>query len=81
MQNYAIWDILAYFDTYNSRSKNMILVTGASGFVGHKIMEMCRDVIAAPSLRGMSEDDIKHLVCESDADAIIHTAAKGGDGK
>jgi len=57
------------------RSINMILVTGASGFVGHKIMEMCKDVVAAPSLRGMSEDDIKHLVCESGADAIIHTAA------
>lgn len=53
----------------------MILVTGASGFVGHKIMEMCKDVIAAPSLRGMSDDEIKRLICESGADAIIHTAA------
>ncbi len=33
----------------------MILVTGASGFVGHKIMEMCKDAIAAPSLRGITE--------------------------
>lgn len=53
----------------------MILVTGASGFVGHKIMEMCKDVVAAPSLRGMSEEDIRRMVCESDADTIIHTAA------
>ena len=53
----------------------MILVTGATGFVGHKIMEMCRDVVAAPSLRGMSEDEIKRMVCESGADTIIHTAA------
>ncbi len=53
----------------------MILVTGASGFVGHKIMEMCEDVIAAPSLREMSEDGIRRMVSESGADAIIHTAA------
>lgn len=53
----------------------MILVTGATGFVGNKIMEMCRDVVAAPSLRGMSEDDIKRMVDESGAGTIIHTAA------
>ena len=53
----------------------MILVTGATGFVGHKIMEMCNDVVAAPSLRGLSEDDIKRVVSESGADTIIHTAA------
>ena len=53
----------------------MILVTGATGFVGNKIMEMCRDVVAAPSLRGMSEDDIKRMVDESGASTIIHTAA------
>ncbi len=55
--------------------KRMILVTGASGFVGHKIMEMCKDVVAAPSLRGMSEDEIRRMVYESNADTIIHTAA------
>lgn len=53
----------------------MILVTGASGFVGHKIMEMCTDTIACPSLRGMSEDEIRRIVEESGADTIIHTAA------
>lgn len=53
----------------------MILVTGATGFVGHKIMEMCNDVVAAPSLRGLSEDDIKRVASESGADTIIHTAA------
>ena len=53
----------------------MILVTGASGFVGHKIMEICKDAVAAPSLRSMSEDEIKRMVHESGADAIIHTAA------
>lgn len=53
----------------------MILVTGANGFVGHKIMEMCKDTIAAPSLRNATQDTIKRIVEESDADVIIHTAA------
>ncbi|MBQ8146494.1 MAG: sugar nucleotide-binding protein [Clostridia bacterium] len=53
----------------------MILVTGASGFVGGKIMEICKDVIACPSLKGLGEDDIKRIVEESHADTIIHTAA------
>ena len=53
----------------------MILVTGASGFVGHKIMELCEDTVAAPSLRGMTEEDIRRMVEDSCADTIIHTAA------
>ena len=53
----------------------MILVTGAGGFVGHKIMEMCKDVIAAPSLRNASEDEVRRVVEESGADTVIHTAA------
>lgn len=53
----------------------MILVTGASGFVGSKIMQMCSDVAACPSLRDTSEDRIKRIVEESGADVIIHTAA------
>ena len=53
----------------------MILVTGASGFVGHKIMQMCKDTIACPSLRGMTEDEIKRVVEEAGVDTIIHTAA------
>ena len=53
----------------------MTLVTGASGFVGAKIMEVCKDVIASPSLRGVSEDEVRRLVSESGCDAIIHTAA------
>ena len=53
----------------------MILVTGASGFVGHKIMELCKDAIACPSLREATEDEIKRIIEESDADTIIHTAA------
>ena len=53
----------------------MILVTGATGFVGHKIMQLCSDTVACPSLRGMSEGDIQQMVEESGADIIIHTAA------
>ncbi len=53
----------------------MILVTGASGFVGSKIMQICKDVVACPSLKGMSEDEIKRIVEDSDVDTIIHTAA------
>ena len=53
----------------------MILVTGANGFVGHKIMQLCKDAIPCPSLRGLSEDDIRRIVEHSGADTIIHTAA------
>ena len=53
----------------------MILVTGATGFVGHKIMQLCSDTVACPSLRGMSDGDIQQMVEESGADIIIHTAA------
>ena len=53
----------------------MILVTGAHGFVGNKIMEECKNVIASPSLRGMTEDDVKRMIEESGVDTIIHTAA------
>lgn len=53
----------------------MILVTGANGFVGHKIMQLCKDTIASPSLRGMTEENIRRMVEESGADTIIHTAA------
>ncbi len=53
----------------------MILVTGATGFVGGKIMQVCKDVIACPSLRNASEEDVRRIVEESGADTIIHTAA------
>ncbi len=53
----------------------MVLVTGASGFVGSKIMQICKDVIACPSLKGTTEDEIKCIVEESEVDTIIHTAA------
>lgn len=53
----------------------MILVTGATGFVGHKIMEVCKGTIAAPSLRNITQEDVNRIIEESDADVIIHTAA------
>jgi dTDP-4-dehydrorhamnose reductase len=53
----------------------MILVTGASGFVGNKIMQVCDNVVASPSLIGVSEDDVRRIVEESCVDTIIHTAA------
>ena len=36
---------------------------------------MREDAIGSPSLRGASEDDIKRIVEENRADAVIHTAA------
>lgn len=53
----------------------MILVTGATGFVGQTIMELCDGTVACPSLRTASEDDIKRLIDRFEVDAIIHTAA------
>ncbi len=53
----------------------MILVTGATGFVGSKIMQMCKNTIACPSLRDISEDDIKKIIEVSNVDTIVHTAA------
>ena len=53
----------------------MTLVTGASGFVGNKIMQICDNVIACPSLKGVSEDEVRRIVEESGVDTIIHTAA------
>lgn len=53
----------------------MILVTGATGFVGQKIMQMCENVVACPSLRNATEDGVKRIIAENDVDTIIHTAA------
>lgn len=53
----------------------MILVTGATGFVGQKIMRMCKDTIACPSLRNATEDEVRRIIEENDIHTIIHTAA------
>nr|MCR5008487.1 2-thiouracil desulfurase family protein [Oribacterium sp.] len=51
------------------------LVTGSTGFVGGKIMEVCKDVVASPSLRDATLEKVKRIIDESGADVIIHTAA------
>lgn len=53
----------------------MILVTGANGFIGQKVMESCPDTVAAPSLRNASAEEIRRIVAESGADTVLHTAA------
>ena len=53
----------------------MILVTGATGFVGRKILETCPNTIPCPSLRDASEAQVRQILAESGADVIIHTAA------
>lgn len=52
-----------------------ILLTGANGFVGAKLRKKYPDAVLAPSLRNASEDQVRRLVQESEADVIIHTAA------
>ncbi len=77
---------MGYFRDYEQKSVNeelsmslredtMILVTGAKGFAGHKIMEMCENTVAAPSLRNASQEEIKSIIEGSAPDVIIHTAA------
>lgn len=53
----------------------MILVTGASGFVGGRILQMRSDAVASRSVRGMGEDDIRRMLEEFEVDTVIHTAA------
>lgn len=52
----------------------MILVTGAQGFIGRKLMELVPGAVGVTSLRTMSEDDIKRVIEESGCDTIVHTA-------
>ncbi len=57
-----------------------ILVTGAKGFVGTRIVEYLRkqhgiSTIEAPSLRSFSQNDIARFLEGVNPDAIIHTAA------
>ena len=53
----------------------MLLVTGASGFVGQMLLRLCDDVVACPSLRDATQDEVRRIVDESGAQAIVHTAA------
>ena len=52
-----------------------ILVTGARGFVGARIMDVLDGAKAAPSLRDMTRDDIRRWIDAERPDAIVHTAA------
>lgn len=52
-----------------------ILVTGPRGFVGARIMAAMPEAVAAPSLRGATDDDIRRLVDDVEPDIILHTAA------
>ena len=53
----------------------MILITGANGFVGHKLMELCEDTVASPSLRNVTQEIVNRMIEESNADVVVHTAA------
>lgn len=53
----------------------MILITGANGFVGQRLMETVKGTTAAPSLRNATQEDLKRIIEESCAETIIHTAA------
>ena len=53
----------------------MILITGANGFVGHKLMELCKDTAASPSLRNVTQEIVNRMIKESNADVVVHTAA------
>lgn len=57
-----------------------ILVTGARGFVGARVMEALKreagvQAVAAPSLRGVDRDGIRRLIDRAEPDAIVHTTA------
>ena len=44
-----------------------ILITGAHGFVGNRLMQDLDDTAATPSMRGMSEEQIRNMIEKSRA--------------
>lgn len=52
-----------------------IAITGATGFVGHKLAEKFPDAVRVPSFRNLTEAEIEAAVKALDADILIHTAA------
>ena len=68
--------MIAFRDiTVPEADKMKILVTGARGFVGSRIMDALSDAVPSPSLQGMDEDAVRRMVDEAEIDFIIHTAA------
>jgi hypothetical protein len=51
---------MCYIETDHSpkEAAAMILVTGATGFVGEKILKVCKDTVACPSLKNATEDQV-----------------------
>ena len=49
-----------------------ILITGAHGFVGTRLMKELEGAIAAPSIQGMNEKQIRQIVEESEADIFVY---------
>jgi dTDP-4-dehydrorhamnose reductase len=52
-----------------------VLITGAKGFVGARLMAMLPGAVAAPSLRGVKMDGLKRMMDDIQPDWIVHTAA------
>lgn len=52
-----------------------IAITGASGFVGNKILQIYKDAIVVPSLRNKTAAEIEVIIKNIEADVLIHTAA------
>lgn len=53
----------------------MILITGANGFVGSKLMKTLKDTVPSPSLRNVTGEDVERIIESLNPDVIIHTAA------
>lgn len=58
-----------------------IAITGAGGFVGRALMKSLEGAEAVPSLQHKTEDEIRALIENLDADVLIHTAAMADIGE
>lgn len=53
----------------------MILITGASGFVGRYLMQTLPGAVAAPSLKEADRETVGRILGDFPGDTILHTAA------
>ncbi len=53
----------------------MILITGASGFVGRYLMQTLPGAVAAPSLKEADRETVERILGDFPGDTILHTAA------